>query len=75
MGEQGWLHEVGVSYRTLGSEGLTHDSVLWAAVLNLLIIFKHGALHFRFALGSTNYAAGPAYGLVVETTVLILRGL
>lgn len=42
------------------------------AVLKFLIIFVHGALHFLFVLGSTNYIADPAgWG----TVILIFRGL
>lgn len=36
------------------------------AVLTFLIIFVHGALHFLFVLGSTNYIADPAgWGTVI----------
>ena len=33
------------------------------AILKFLIVFKQGALYFHFALGPTDYVAGPVYAV------------
>lgn len=80
---QTWHRLPGEQDQVRGLRGLWNPTGLWAqkalhliqcsvaAALKCLIIFAHGALHFRLALGSSSDVADPAG----ETMVLNLGEL